>query len=74
MIRRRARTHHDFIRRKDEGLYWVLKNNATMGHDIFFDIDNQRIGWAERFCDYTKLVHDSVYNFDITGQLQDPQT
>jgi hypothetical protein len=56
-----------------EGRGSVLGANAIMGHDVFFDIDNQRIGWAESSCDYTKLVHDSGYDFDITGEIQDPQ-
>jgi hypothetical protein len=34
----------------------VLGANAMMGHDVYFDIDNSRIGWAESSCDYTALV------------------
>jgi hypothetical protein len=45
-----------------------------MGHDVFFDIDNNRIGWAESSCDYTALVQQNGYTFDITGELQDPET
>lgn len=48
----------------------VLGANAMMGHDVFFDIDKQRIGWAESDCDYTKTVQDNGYSFDITGDLQ----
>jgi Xylanase inhibitor N-terminal len=57
-----------------EGRGSVLGANAMMGHDVFFDVENQRIGWAESSCDYTTLVHGSGYNFEITGQMQDPQT
>jgi hypothetical protein len=34
----------------------VLGANAMMGHNVLFDSDNGRIGWAESDCDYTKLV------------------
>jgi hypothetical protein len=40
----------------NEGGGGVLGANAMMGHDVFFDVDNYRIGWAESFCDYTTLV------------------
>lgn len=48
----------------------VLGANAMMGHDIFFDVDNTRIGWAESACDYTRTVHENGYDFDITGRLK----
>lgn len=44
------------------GLYFdepdgsVLGANVMMLHNIFFDVEHYRIGWAESFCDYTKLV------------------
>lgn len=34
----------------------VLGANAMMGHDVFFDVDGHRIGWAESNCDYEALV------------------
>jgi hypothetical protein len=34
----------------------VLGANSMMGHDIFFDVDNHRVGFAESTCDYTALV------------------
>jgi hypothetical protein len=34
----------------------VIGANAMMGHDVFFDLDNNRIGWAESTCDYHELV------------------
>ena len=49
----------------DEGGGSVLGANAMMGHDVFFDVDNHQIGFAESACDYTKLVKDS--GFDISG-------
>jgi hypothetical protein len=50
----------------------VLGANAMMGHDILFDSDNDRIGWAESSCDYTNLVTSGGYEFPITGELQEP--
>ena len=49
----------------DEGGGSVLGANAMMGHDVFFDVDNHQIGFAESACDYTKLVKDS--GFDTSG-------
>jgi hypothetical protein len=40
----------------DEGGGSVLGGNAIMGHDVSFDMENNRIGWAESKCDYTELV------------------
>lgn len=51
----------------------VLGANAIMGHDVFFDVDNDRIGWAESSCDYTSFLRDNGYPFDITGQLHQPE-
>ena len=57
-----------------EGSGSVLGANAMMGHDVFFDVDNDRIGWAESSCDYTTLVTESGYDFQITGMIKDVQT
>jgi len=40
----------------EEGSGSVLGANAMMGHDVLFDIDNRRIGWAESECDYFALI------------------
>ena len=40
----------------DEGSGSVLGANTMMGHDVFFDVENYRIGWAESTCDYEALV------------------
>jgi hypothetical protein len=48
----------------------VLGANAMMGHDVMFDVDKDRIGWAESNCDYTKLVTESGYEF-MNGKPQD---
>ena len=40
----------------DEGSGTVLGGNAIMGHDVYFDLETSRIGWAESKCDYTELV------------------
>jgi hypothetical protein len=37
----------------------VLGANAIMGHDVLFDVENDRIGWAESDCNYTHLLGDS---------------
>ena len=39
-----------------EGSGGVIGANAMMGHDVFFDVENDRIGWSESNCDYTTLV------------------
>lgn len=46
-----------------------LGANAMMGHDVLFDVANQRIGWAESSCDYTAKVQAEGYSFD--GALGD---
>ncbi|GKY96534.1 hypothetical protein MPSEU_000613000 [Mayamaea pseudoterrestris] len=43
----------------DPGYDSALGSSTMQGHDIFFDIDNHRIGWAESLCDYKALVADS---------------
>eukprot|EP00536_Pseudo-nitzschia_multiseries_P017186 jgi/Psemu1/49731/gm1.49731_g len=48
----------------------VLGANAMMGHDVFFDMENNRIGWAESACDYTRTVQENGYDFEITGDLK----
>jgi hypothetical protein len=52
----------------------VLGANAMMGHEVFFDMDTDKIGWSESDCAYSKLLHDGGYAFDITGELQNPAT
>ena len=49
----------------------VLGANAMMGHDVLFDVDNNRIGFAESNCDYTGLVTQYGYDFTITGELKE---
>ena len=43
----------------------TLGANAMMGHDILFDIENNRLGWAESSCDYTKLLHGNGYELAV---------
>lgn len=44
------------------GVYWdepegiVLGANTMMGHDILFDVENARVGWAESSCNYTEIA------------------
>jgi hypothetical protein len=40
----------------ESGSGGVLGANMMMGHDVLFDIQNNRIGWAEADCDYTALM------------------
>jgi hypothetical protein len=40
----------------DEGSGSVLGANSMMGHDVFFDVALNRVGFAESSCDYTGLV------------------
>ena len=36
----------------------VLGGNFMRGHDILFNIDDQRLGWAQSNCDYTDLLEE----------------
>ena len=40
----------------DNGGMGVIGANSMMGHDVYFDVENDRIGWSESDCDYTELV------------------
>jgi len=62
-----ARLHLD-----KSGETFTLGANAMMGHDVLFDAENDRIGWAESSCNYTQLVTDNGYNFSITGVISEP--
>jgi hypothetical protein len=44
-----------------EGGGSVIGANAMMGHDVLFDNDSTKIGWAESQCDYNKLVTDNGF-------------
>jgi len=39
----------------------VLGANAMVGHDVMFDAQNMRLGWAESSCDYSGLVLENDY-------------
>jgi len=43
---------------KQAGHGGVLGANVMQGHDILFDMDNQRIGFAESTCEYEVLADD----------------
>jgi hypothetical protein len=45
----------------------VVGANAMMGHDVFFDTDNNRIGWAESSCDFTKILAKNGYPSVLAG-------
>ncbi|GKY96533.1 hypothetical protein MPSEU_000612900 [Mayamaea pseudoterrestris] len=40
----------------EEGGGTVIGANSIMGHDVYFDIDGSRVGFAESSCDYETLV------------------
>jgi len=62
-----ARLHLD-----KSGESFTLGANAMMGHDVLFDLENDRIGWAESSCNYTELVVEGGFKFTITGEMQEP--
>jgi len=43
----------------------VLGANFMIGHDILFDVENQRIGFSESPCDYEQLVNDRDKEFTL---------
>ena len=47
--------------------------NAMMGHDVLFDAEKDRIGWAESTCDYNELITESGYDFSITGEMKEAE-
>ena len=51
-------TSRIYLDREDD-MGSVLGSNAMMGHDILFDMDAARIGFAESECDYARLVAES---------------
>lgn len=54
----------------EEGSGGVFGANAMMGHDVFFDVTNKEIGWAESSCDYTQLMKEHYPDF-ITREAHD---
>jgi len=48
----------------------VLGANAIVGHDVMFDAQNMRIGWAESSCDYSGLV-DSYHYKSAMADVQE---
>lgn len=54
------------------GGHSTLGANVIMGHDVLFDADNNRLGWAESSCDYSGLVKQNGFDFpNITGELKE---
>jgi hypothetical protein len=51
----------------DEGSGSVLGANAMMGHDVFFNVDDQKIGWAESDCDYYSLIENNGFIDTLGG-------
>jgi hypothetical protein len=49
----------------------VLGANSMMGHNVLFDSDNGRIGWAESDCDYTQLLTKNGYNTNDFLEIND---
>jgi hypothetical protein len=48
----------------ESGSGGVLGANMMMGHDVLFDVQNNRIGWAEADCDYTALMQQYSSGWD----------
>ena len=46
---------------QDEG--GILGANVLMGHQVFFDIEKRRIGFAESTCNYSDIVDKEGYEF-----------
>jgi hypothetical protein len=49
----------------EEGGGNVIGANSMMGHDVFFEVDNDRIGWSESPCDYPALVRPFLDSGDL---------
>jgi hypothetical protein len=58
----------------DESSGSVLGGNAMMGHDVYFNIDEQRIGLAESDCDYTNLIKEGGFPVDGFPEKNPPAT
>lgn len=58
----------------DEGSGSVLGANAMMGHDIYFDTTNSRIGFAESDCDYNALLMQEGKSISVVPQEQTAST
>eukprot|EP00804_Cyclotella_cryptica_P023492 CCRYP_012138-RA/>CCRYP_012138-RA protein AED:0.11 eAED:0.11 QI:0/0/0/1/1/1/2/0/656 len=58
----------------DEGSGSVLGANAMMGHDIYFDTTNGRIGFAESDCDYTALLMQEGKSISVAPEEQTVST
>ena len=54
----------------DESGGSVIGANAMMGHNVFFDVENKRIGWAESTCDYSELLSESGYQSVFGGEVE----
>jgi hypothetical protein len=49
----------------DEGGGNVIGANSMMGHDVFFEVDSDRIGWSESSCNYPALVQPFLDSGDL---------
>lgn len=58
----------------EEGSGSVLGANAMMGHDIYFDTTNSRIGFAESDCDYNALLMQEGKSISVAPQEQTAST
>ena len=45
---------------RDDSAGNILGSNAMMGHNVLFDIDAGRVGFAESDCDYARLVAEAT--------------
>lgn len=47
----------------------LLGANAIMGHDVYFDVQHNRIGWAESECDYHGLITNAGFVDTLGGSM-----
>jgi hypothetical protein len=50
----------------------VIGSNVMLMHDVFFDVEHERIGWAKSSCDYAKLISPFVKDSDTALLVEQP--
>jgi hypothetical protein len=59
---------------RDNALGNVLGANAMMGHDVMFDLEEGRIGFAESDCDYAQLISEVAKEDDLLSAHQNSES
>lgn len=57
----------------DERSGSVLGANTMQSHDVFFDIENKRIGWAESDCEYMELTSQKLPEGEYSDEFEDEE-